>query len=210
MTAAQPENPPAPPEQDIQLAARLLRTGGVIAIPTDTLYGLAADAFSPGAIERVFAIKERPDGLALPVLLADSGQLSAVARETPDAARILAESYWPGPLTLVLRRARALPPRLTAGSDTVAVRVPAHPLPRELARRLSRPITGTSANISGAPDPRSIEELRHQIGGRVDLILNIGPTPAGAPSTIIDLTSDAPRLLREGAIPFSEITRTLK
>ncbi len=181
-----------------------------MAIPTDTLYGLAADAFNAEAIERVFAIKERPEGLALPVLLADVEQLSSVARELPNAARVLAETYWPGPLTLVLRRASGLPLRLTAGADTVAARVPAHPVPRELARRLGRAVTGTSANISGAPDPRTLKELRAQVGERVDCLVTAGPAPAGTASTIVDLTGvdltgDAPVLIREGAIPFAEI-----
>ncbi len=209
MTAAETGNPPNVPGQDIELAARLLREGGVVAIPTDTLYGLAADAFNPEAIERVFVIKERPDGMALPVLLADWGQLPAVARELPDSARALAEAYWPGPLTLVLLRAKTLPLRLTAGGDTVAARVPGHPAPRALARRLGRPITGTSANISGAPDPQTLDELRRQVGGRVDCVVNAGPPPAGAASTIVDLTGKAPRLIREGAIPFAEIAALL-
>ncbi len=209
MTVAETGNPPNVPRQDIELAARLLREGGVVAIPTDTLYGLAADAFNPEAIERVFVIKERPDGMALPVLLADWEQLPAVTRELPDSARALAEAYWPGPLTLVLLRAGALPPRLTAGGDTVAARVPGHPAPRELARRLGRPITGTSANISGAPDPQTLDELRRQVGGRVDCVVNAGPPPAGAASTIVDLTGEAPRLIREGAIPFAEIAALL-
>ena len=191
------------------MAARFLKEGGVAAIPTDTLYGLAADILNPEAIERVFAIKERPDGLALPVLLADLEQLSIVARDVPDATRVLAEAYWPGPLTLVLPRADALPPRLTAGGDTVAARVPAHSVPRELARRLGRPITGTSANISGAPDPQTLDELRRQVGGRVDCVVSTGPAPAGTASTIVDLSRETLRLIREGAIPFAEIAALL-
>lgn len=214
-------NPAAATIQDLELAARLLRNGGVVAIPTDTLYGLAADVFNAEAIERVFAIKERPEGLALPVLLSGWEQLSLVAREVPDAARVLAAAHWPGPLTLVLRRSDALPPRLTAGGDTVAVRVPGHPAPRELARRLGRPVTGTSANISGAPDPQSLEELRQQVGGRVDAVVSVAPAPAGAASTIVDLTGvdltgvdtegigGGVRLIREGAIPFPAIAALL-
>ena len=194
---------------ELDAAVRFLCEGGVAAIPTDTLYGLAADAFNSNAIERVFAIKERPEGMALPVLLADSEQLSIVALEVPEAAHILAEAYWPGPLTLIVRRAEDLPMRLTAGSATVAVRMPAHPVPRELARRLGRPITGTSANISGSPDPQSLDELRRQVGERVDCVVNAGPVPAGTASTIVDLTGDTPKLIREGAIPFAEIAGIL-
>ena len=209
LNVAGTENWPEGAEEELSRASRLLRDGGVVAIPTDTLYGLAADAFSATAIERVFAIKERPEGMALPVLLAGLDQLSAVVPGVPPDAVSLAEAFWPGPLTLVLPRADTLPPRLTAGGPTVAVRVPAHPVPRQLARRLGRPITGTSANISGAPDPRSSDELRHQVGGRVDCVVSLGPSPAGTASTIVDLTGEYPKLLREGAISFQDIAALL-
>ena len=202
-------NIPASFEEELEGAVRLLREGGVAAIPTDTLYGLAADAFNSDAIEQVFTIKERPEGMALPVLLSDTEQLSIVALKAPEAAHLLAEAYWPGPLTLIVWRAAALPPRLTAGQATVAVRVPAHPVPRELARRLGRPITGTSANISGAPDPKSLDELRQQIGEQVACVVSAGSAPAGTASTIVDLTGDTPKLIREGAIPFVEIAGIL-
>ena len=194
---------------DLEAAVQCLRNGGVAAVPTDTLYGLAADAFNAEAVERVFAIKERPEGMALPVLLAGADQLAAVVNRVPVAVGPLAEAHWPGPLTLILERNEALPPRLTAGGATVAVRVPDHPVPRELARRLERPITGTSANISGAPDPRTLEELRQQVGDRVDCLIEEGPAPAGTASTIVDLSGGEPRLVREGAIPFTEIERLL-
>ena len=191
------------------MALRHLLAGGVAAIPTDTLYGLAADAFNAEAIERVFAIKERPEGMALPVLLSDVEQLALVAHEIPEGARRLAEAYWPGPLTLIVQRAEGLPTRLTAGQTTVAARVPDHSAPRELARRLGRPITGTSANISGWADPQSLEELRQQVGDRVDCVVGAGPTPAGTASTIVDLTGNIPKLIREGAILFAEIAALL-
>ena len=194
---------------NIAVAAELLRQGGVVAIPTDTLYGLAADAFNATAIERVFAVKERPDGMALPVLLADADQLPSVVNAVPPEATLLAAKFWPGSLTLILERNPSLPPRLTAGSSTVAVRVPGHPAPRDLARLLGRPVTGTSANISGWPDPQSIGELRAQVGDRVDAIVDAGPAPAGTASTIIDLSDGAPKLIREGAIPFADIAALL-
>ena len=147
----------------------------MVAVPTDTLYGLAADVFNPDAIEKVFAIKERPEGLALPVLLSGPEQLRQVADDVPDQLEAVAEAFWPGAMTLIVKRNSSLPPRLTAGNPTVAVRVPDHPIPRELARRLGRPITGTSANISGAADPQSIAELRAQVGDRVDLLITGWP-----------------------------------
>ena len=194
---------------EIDQALRLLQDGGVVAIPTDTLYGLAADALNPVAIEKVFAIKERPEGLALPVLLAAPEQLHQVADDVPWQIRAVAEAFWPGAMTLIIKRKRSLPPRLTAGNPTVAVRVPDHPVPRELARRLGRPITGTSANISGAADPKTLGELRKQVGDRVDLLVASGPVPAGSASTIVDLSGDGPRLIREGAVPFEKIAALL-
>jgi L-threonylcarbamoyladenylate synthase len=197
------------PSSAIDAAVRLLQGGGVVAIPTDTLYGLAADASNPDAIERVFAIKERPDGMALPVLLADTEQLGLVATEVSAQVMRVAESFWPGPLTLIVKRNDDLPPRLTSGNPTVAVRVPGHPVPRELAWRLGRPITGTSANISGDPDPHTLDALRAQVGDRVDYLISSGPVPAGTASTIVDLTGETPRLLREGVIPFENIAALL-
>ena len=210
MAASKYENIAAAKAGEIDRALRVLQDGGVVAIPTDTLYGLAADAFNPGAIERVFAIKERPDGLALPVLLTDAGQLEQVADDVPDGLRAVADAFWPGAMTLIVKRNDSLPPRLTAGNPTIAVRVPDHPAPRELARRLGRPITGTSANISGAADPRTLAELRAQVGDRVDFLVTCGPAPAGTASTIVDLSGDAPRLIREGAVPFENIVGLLK
>ena len=209
LTASEKGNPAASTQHNLATAASCLLRGGVVAIPTDTLYGLAADAFNAEAIERVFAIKERSEGMALPVLLADADQLPSVVRDVPRQAIALAEAHWPGPLTLILDRDPSLPPRLTAGGSTVAVRVPGHPVPRELSRLLGRPITGTSANISGWPDPRTIEELRAQVGDRVDAIVDAGPAPAGTASTIVDLSSGTPKLIREGAIPFADIAALL-
>ena len=180
-----------------------------MAVPTDTLYGLAADAFNPHAIEGVFAIKERPEGLALPVLLSGPEQLRQVAEQVPEQLEAAAAAFWPGAMTLIVNRNSSLPSRLTAGHPTVAVRVPDHPVPRELARQLGRPITGTSANISGAADPQSIAELRAQVGNSVDLLITNGPAPAGTASTIVDLSGDVPRLIREGAIPFQKIKALL-
>ena len=175
MTTSSPNSSECVNRNGLEAAVQCLRNGGVAAIPTDTLYGLAADAFNAEAIERVFAIKERPEGMALPVLLSDVEQLPSVVSFVPDAVARLVDAYWPGPLTLILERNEALPPRLTAGGATVAVRVPAHPAPRELARMLGRPVTGTSANISGAPDPKTPDELREQVGERVDCLIEEGP-----------------------------------
>lgn len=184
-------------------AVRYLKDGGVVAIPTDTLYGLAADVFNPAALDRVFAIKGRSENLALPVLVNGWEQVRMVAKDVPPQAKRLASRFWPGALTLVVLKAAGLPDRLTAGGPTIAIRMPDHPVPIELMNGLGGPITGTSANISGGPDPSTLEELTSQISGRVDYIVKSGPAPRGTASTVVDITSGQPRLLREGAILFS-------
>jgi len=176
-----------------------------VAIPTDTLYGLAADVFNTAALDRIFAIKGRSDDLALPVLVRGWDQLEMVAENTPPKTRALAERFWPGALTLVVQKANGLPDRLTAGGPTVAVRMPGHPVPIELTNGLGGPITGTSANISGGADLLTLDELSSQLGERVDLIVEKGPTPKGTASTIVDIISGKPKLLREGAISFQQV-----
>ena len=194
--------------KDLEQAVQPLRNGGVVAIPTDTLYALAADVFNTAALDRIFAIKGRPDDLALPVLVSGWDQLEMVAENTPPKTKALAERFWPGALTLVVQKANRLPDRLTAAGPTVAVRMPGHPVPIELINRLGSPITGTSANISGGADLLTLDELSSQLGEPVDLIVEKGPTPKGTASTIVDITSGKPRLLREGAISFQQVLET--
>ena len=195
-------------DRDIEEAVNLLKTGGVVAFPTDTLYGLGADIFCVKALERVFAIKGRPSGLALPVLVSCWEQVKLVARFTGVGAR-LAERFWPGPLTLVLPKLDHLPGLVTGGRDTVAVRMPDHSVPLALAEQLGGPVTGTSANLSGGPDLLTLEKLQAQLGDRVDYIIRTGPAPKGTPSTVVDVTDETPRLVRQGALPFPEILAAL-
>ena len=193
---------------ELERATRSLGNGGVVVFPTDTLYGLGADVFSLPALQRIFSIKGRPANLALPVLVARLDQVEAVALPMSSQARRLAQRFWPGPLTLVMRRSPELPDLVTGGANTVAVRMPNHLVPLALARRLGRPIPGTSANLSGQPDLLDLSALETQLGGLVDYIIQAGPVPAGTPSTIVDVTGDAPQLLREGAISLQEILET--
>ncbi|MCH8801011.1 MAG: threonylcarbamoyl-AMP synthase [Chloroflexi bacterium] len=193
---------------DLERAVAVLKNGGVVAIPTDTLYGLAADVFNTAALDRVFAVKGRPDDLALPVLVSGWEQVKRVAKNFPPQAQNLAEQFWPGALTLVFEKISGLPDRLTAGGPTVAVRMPGHPVPIQLIDGLGGPITGTSANISGDADLLTLAELTDQIGSRVDYIVKSGPVPEGKASTVIDITSGHPKLLRDGAIPFERLLRT--
>ena len=195
-------------QQDTEALSRAvecLKDGGVVATPTDTLFGLAADVFNTAAIDRVFAVKGRPENLALPALVNGWEQLALVAKEVPPQTKRLTERFWPGGLTLVVPKADAVPDRLTAGGPTVAVRMPDHPAPMALIDGLGGPVTGTSANISGAPDLASLDDLAAQIGEQVDYILDFGPPPQGTQSTVVDITTDTPKLLREGAIPFASV-----
>ena len=194
-------------QQDLDQALRILEKGGVIVVPTDTLFGLAADVFSGPGVQRIFEIKGRPPGLALPVLLADWDQLEMVVHPLPDVGLSLARRFWPGPLTLVMPKSPNVPDPVTAGRPTVAVRMPDHWVPLELARRLGSPITGTSANPTGQGDPATLKDVERQLGGLVDYIVRGGSAPVGKSSTIVDVTSGAPKLIREGAIPFDDVLR---
>ena len=194
---------------EIAAAVDVLRAGGLVAYPTDTLYGLGADALNEAAVERVFEAKGRPQGMPLPLLISDAGQLSMVAASVPEAALVLAEAFWPGGLTLVLPVSEAVPPLVTARGWKVAVRLPDHPVPRALAEGLGRPITGTSANRSGGPVPRTAAGVREALGGAVDVVLDAGPSPAGRSSTVLDVTTEQPRILRLGTVSQGEIERVL-
>lgn len=196
-------------DRKARAAVLLLKVGGIVAFPTDTLYGLGVDAFNAAAVERVFLAKGRPLDQGLPVLLADASQLGLVAVSVSDQALALAERFWPGALTLVLQRSPDLPAVVSGGAATVAVRVPDHPVPLRLVRELGNPITGTSANKTGAPDPVTAEEVEAQLGPWLDYVIDLGPAPVGAPSTIVDMSGARPRILREGAISTAAIMETL-
>ena len=186
-------------------AVEVLRAGGVVAIPTDTLYGLAASAFDADAVQKIFEIKGRDRGIALPLLLGDKEDVSLYASPVPAAAWRLIERFWPGPLTIVLPRTDRVPEDVTGGRSTVALRVPDHPVPRLLARRLGTPITGTSANLSGAEPARSAAGVARQLGVMLDMVFDGGTLPESTPSTIVDLAVSPPRVVRSGAISEHEL-----
>jgi len=190
-------------------AVRLLRTGKVIAIPTDTVYGAAANGFDERAIDELFVVKARPRDKAIPYLLADGADLNRVARDNPRNARLLAEKFWPGALTLVVPAAQRVPRVLIGGGDSIAVRVPNHPVTRSLIDSLGAPLAATSANLSGARDPATAQEVMAQLGGRIPLILDGGATPGNVPSTVVDVTTDPPTVRRVGVISVKEIERVL-
>jgi len=196
--------PPALQEQ-VQAGIELLRKGGVVAFPTDTLYGLGADFSSRSAVQRVLNIKGKPEHMGLPLLLSGADELSQVTRDVPEEVWLLIRRFWPGALTLVVPRLSIVSDLVTGGRDSVAVRVPDHPVPRALAHGLGRPITGTSANRSGQPSALTAEEVQQQLGTSVDLVIDGGAAPLGLQSTIVDATGRMPKLLRAGAVSLSAI-----
>ena len=169
------------------------------------MYGLAALPTDDQAVASLFKAKKRPPERAVPLLIASQAELAQVAAEVPEVAQRLIEAFWPGALTIVLRRAPAF--RSPAIGETVAVRVPDHPTPRELARLLGAPITGTSANVSGGPEPLTADDVRSQLGDAVELVIDGGRCPGGRPSTVLDCTMDPPRIVREGAIGREQLAR---
>jgi L-threonylcarbamoyladenylate synthase len=198
------------PDDDagIGRAIGILNAGGVVALPTDTVYGIATTLNAPGGVDRLFAIKDRPPDKAVMVLVDAIDQVAELV-EVPPAARALAR-LWPGGLTLVLpmRDRSAVPAALTAGQATLGVRVPDHPTPRAIARAVG-PIPTTSANPSGLPDARSAADVVTLLGGRLDLVLDGGSSPGGVPSTVIDCSTDVLRVLRAGAVTTDRVIAAL-
>lgn len=187
----------------------MLQEGGVIVFPTDTVYGLGADAFNARAVERIYEAKNRPRYQQFPLLIASIEELATVAEPIAGIAWFLARRFWPGALTLVLSKKDSLPAHLVSAS-TIAIRVPNHPICLALMKGLGHPIIGTSANISGQPAPLTAEEVSQQLRQKVDLIINGGKCPGGRESTIVDVTCEPPKILRQGAIPPHEIDKACK
>ena len=197
---------PGSPQRDaIQEAAKWILNGGVVAVPTDTLYGLAADPFSPAAVARVFMAKGRDAERALPLIAADAGQVVEHLGPLSAMAVRLAERYWPGPLTLLVAAPRSLAREVTGGTGRVGVRVPADEVARAICRAAGRPLTATSANVSGEPATADPDLVERTLGDRIDLLIDSGPTRGGAASTIVDATGPDPVLVRAGAIAWEDI-----
>jgi L-threonylcarbamoyladenylate synthase len=192
-------------QREIQKGVDILREGGVVAFPTDTVYGLGGDAFNSAAVERVYAIKKRPWNRPLPLLIADMSHLKDLAADPiPEIAWFLARRFWPGPLTMVLPRKDSVPESAGTG-DTIAVRVPNHLVCLALIEGLANPLVGTSANISGRPPALTAREVRQQLKGTVDLIIDAGTCPGGKESTVVDVGRHRPVILRQGVISSFEI-----
>jgi L-threonylcarbamoyladenylate synthase len=194
------------PETQVRALA-LLQRSGLVAFPTDTVYGLGALAFNAAAVERIYAAKDRPVEKAISVLIADVSDLAKVTLEVPQMAARLAGCFWPGPLTLVVEKHPDLPEEVSAG-HTVGVRIPDHPVARALLRSAG-PMAVTSANLSGQPSPSTAQQVYAQLGGRIGLIIDGGKTPGGVPSTVVDCTGTEPRILRPGPVSKDEIRSVL-
>ncbi len=200
--------PEAPAADVIARAAEVLRAGGVVAIPTETVYGLAACALDAGAVGKIFEAKGRPADNPLIVHVADATQAREVVRDWPDAARALADRFWPGPLTLVLPRRPEVPDIVTAGLETVAVRAPAHPVARALIRAVG-PLAAPSANASNRVSPTTAAHVVASLGRRIPLVLDGGATEVGIESTVLSLAQDPPVLLRPGGVRQSAISAVI-
>ena len=191
---------------DLAAASRVIEQGGVVAFPTETYYGLAVDPFNVAALTRLFEIKERSYGKAVLVLVRDQEQLPLLIQQVPTSFRPLLEVFWPGPLTLVFPARPGLSPLLTAGTDTVGIRVSSHIVAGRLLSSLAIPITATSANISGRSPAITAEQVEAQFGTAVDFILDGGETPGGKGSTLVGCGADGRcLLLRDGVIPFARV-----
>lgn len=195
---------------DIERSVSVLTAGGVVAIPTETVYGLAADAANASAVAKIFAIKRRPTSHPLIMHLGAPNWIDDWATDIPESARLLAHTFWPGPLTLVLNRHPNVLPAVTGGQDSVAMRVPAHPLTLQLIRAFGRPLVAPSANRFTHLSPTSADDVRAELGSDVDFILDGGPCRVGVESTIIDLRHGTPQLLRPGGIAAERIEAVLQ
>ncbi len=198
-------DPTHPEAAIIERAAAVIRAGGLVAFPTETVYGLGADALNPAAVRRIFAAKGRPAEDPIIVHVASPADLRLVARAVPPLAATLAGRFWPGPLTLVLPRADLVPAEITAGGGTVAVRCPAHPVARALIAAAGTPIGAPSANRFSHTSPTAARHVWEDLHGRIELILDGGPTPVGVESTVLDLTRTPPVLLRPGGVSREEL-----
>ncbi len=197
-------------EKQIEIAVSILKNGGVVAFPTDTVYGLGANIMQENAIKKVFSIKKRNRSVPLPVLLSDITQLNQAISPVTKLADSIARHFWPGAITIVGYKSPQIPDIVTGGANTIAVRIPDHKIPLALINKLGYPITGTSANISGNKNVMTAREAQNQLGNTIDFIIDDGiGCSNNIASTIIDTTTKNPRIIREGAVPSEEIINFL-
>jgi len=202
-------NPVSPEPAAIHEAASVIRRGGLVAFPTETVYGLGANALDADAVRKIFAAKDRPASDPLIVHIAALAQLDEIAEQIPPLARALAAAFWPGPLTLVLKRRAIVPANVAAGRETVAVRMPAHPVAQALCAASGVPIAAPSANLFSRTSPTEAAHVLEDLAGRIELLLDGGPTPIGLESTVLDLTQSPPVLLRPGGVALEQLQRLI-
>jgi tRNA threonylcarbamoyl adenosine modification protein (Sua5/YciO/YrdC/YwlC family) len=203
-------NAQSPEPEVVRYAVHFLTRGSVIAIPTDTFYGLAADPFNLAAVEEIYRVKGRPETRALPILVNSLDQAMLLTRDVPQNFLKLAQKFWPGALTLVVEAANRLPLKVTANTGKIAVRWPNSLVVSKLVEEFDGPMTGTSANISGFPSCSNAQQVMKQLGSRLPLVLDAGETGATISSTIVELRGGAWKIIREGAVPVAEIEKALK
>ncbi|MFO7635756.1 MAG: L-threonylcarbamoyladenylate synthase [Clostridia bacterium] len=203
-------DPHHPNEQAIDICSRILLEGGLVAFPTETVYGLGANALNAEAVKKIFLAKGRPQDNPLILHVLDMGMAKEYVTDIPVVAQVLAKAFWPGPLSMIFKKSGVLPPVVTAGLDTVAVRVPDHPVALALIRGCNVPISAPSANTSGRPSPTDGSHVMEDLSGKIDAIIDSGKCRIGLESTVVDLTVHPPRVLRPGGIPFSELSILVK
>lgn len=201
---------PLNPKRDlIHFAAEIIKKGGIVAFPTETVYGLGADAFNHEAVFKIFRAKKRPADNPIIVHVSGKAQVYRLAKEVPRQAEELMDRFWPGPLTIVFKKVKALPEIVTAGLDTVAVRMPDHKVALALIEESETPIAAPSANLAGKPSPTTAQHVIDDLAGRTDAILDAGPTKIGVESTVIDMTIQPPQILRSGGMPYEDLVNVL-
>ena len=198
-------NPENPDPEAIKAAAAIITKGGVVGFPTRCLYGLGANAFNSGAVERLYAIKQRPAQKPILILINHRAVLERLVRHIPPIASLIMDRFWPGRVTLIFEALPAVPESLTAGTGKIGIRQAGHPVAAALVKACQGPVTGTSANLSGSPGCRQIKDLDSQVANNLDLILDAGPLEGGSGSTVVDVTEDTPRILRVGQVQEREI-----
>ncbi|MEM3577861.1 MAG: L-threonylcarbamoyladenylate synthase [Candidatus Bathyarchaeia archaeon] len=199
----------SPEPEKIRIAADFIKKGGLVAFPTETVYGLGADALNPTAVLALFEAKRRPLDNPPIVHVGKIGEVYKLTRYVPQKAEKLMERFWPGPLTLIFKRSEIVPSVTVAGLDTIAIRMPRHNVALALLRESGCPIAAPSANLAGKPSPTSAEHVLEDLNGRIDAVLDAGPTNIGVESTVLDLTSDPPQVLRPGGTPYEELKEVL-
>ncbi|MFA5413448.1 MAG: L-threonylcarbamoyladenylate synthase [Patescibacteria group bacterium] len=202
-------NPRNPEKEKIEIAAQILKEGGLVVFPTDTVYGLAADAKNPRAVKKIFKVKKRPLSNPLPILIARKTDLRKYTKETSAKIKRLTDKFWPGPLTLILLKKKNISNIVTAGLPRVGVRVPDNAVALALIQAFGRPLATTSANIAGKPSPATSRGVKKYLNNKIDLILDGGKTKLGQESTVLDCSASPPTFLRSGAIPTKKLKKLI-